>query len=131
MDERAFSFELPPAFSRDSVQGIDSRVGRFTTNNERMVVGYDFGWYSSDLAEDPARHRSYSRCLDVIGGRSAILITAAAPDEGQGRWYVAAATWRNIDGTKNHLTISASTRDSARLPELLAILRSVKFPGPR
>jgi hypothetical protein len=98
------------------------------------MITMDLGWYSNNLQPDSDVYASYTRCSEVIGGRPATVITAIArrPDDrrGDGR-YVAAATWRNVAGVgdsvvQTHLTVWTETRDPRRLPELLAMLRTVE-----
>ena len=136
VDHRAFAFRLPPAFRHVPVQGIDSYVGRYEADGGNTAVSFDFGWYSNDLRFNAGTYSQYDRCTEVIGGRTATIITGViqnpASQHQHGR-QVAAATWRNIRDQPDtvpghdHLTLWAETRDPQRLPQLLAILRTVEF----
>ena len=46
-DEGAFTVQLPPAYERVTIQGIDSQVGRWEAPGKR--VSYDLGAYSNPL----------------------------------------------------------------------------------
>ena len=135
MNQEQFSFRLPPGFEQVPAQGIDSRVGRYEADDGAAMISFDLGWYSNDLREDPARYADYEQCREMIGGQQATLITTrlqntGSPEDGR---LVAAATWRNIAGapdtsrTQVHLTIWSTTRNAERLPELLAMLRTVRI----
>jgi hypothetical protein len=133
-----FAFRIPPGFRQVPVQGIDSYVEQFEADRGNATISFDFGWYSNDLKLDSAFHTSYGRCSDVIGGRAATIITAVVrnpEDRRQNGRHVAAATWRNVTDApdtipQTHLTIWAETRDRRRMPELLAMLRTVEFRRP-
>lgn len=136
IDRRTFAFRLPPGFRQVPVQGIDSYVEHFEADGGNSSVGFDFGWYSNDLQFDPGMYSRYERCTELIGGRTAAVITAVMINPDSRRQHgrqVAAATWRNLHDApdtvagKDHLTIWAETRDPRRLPQLLAMLRTVEF----
>ena len=136
VERQQFSFHLPPGFQQVPAQGIDSDVSRYEADAGASMISFDLGWYSNELREDPARYADYRQCREMIGGRRATVITTRLQNTGSpaedGR-LVAAATWRNIGGapdtsrTKVHLTVWSATRDAERLPQLLAMLRTVRI----
>jgi hypothetical protein len=116
------------------VRGIDSYVEQFEDDRGNAMISLDLGWYSNDLRPDSAFYSSYARCRDVIGGHAATVITGIVrnpQDRRQDGRYAAAATWRDLTGASDtpqtHLTIWTETRDPRRLPELLAMLRTVQL----
>lgn len=133
---RAFAFRLPPGFRLVPVQGIDSYVGRYEADGGNTALSFDFGWYSNDLRFNPETYSHYDRCGEVIGGRAATIIAAVLQNPASRRQHqrqVAAATWRNIHDQPDsvpgqvHLALWGETGDPRRLPQLLAILRTVEF----
>ena len=136
IDRQMFAFRLPPGFREVRVQGIDSYVGQFEADGGMSVVTFDFGWYSGDVSYSPGSYAHYNRCAEVIGGRTATLMTAIVINPNWPRQdgrQVAAAGWRNVrdlpDSVRghDHLTIWAETRDRVRIPQFLAMLRTVEF----
>ena len=136
IDRRIFAFRLPPGFRQIPAQGIDSYVEQFEADGGMSLVTFDYGWYGGDVRFDPGMYAHYDRCTEVIGGRSATLVTAILINPNwprqDGRQFAAAA-WRNVGDLpesvpgKNHLTLSAETRDRVRFRQLLAMLRTVEF----
>jgi hypothetical protein len=120
-----FSLQLPPGYVRLQAQGIDSYVGRFSTNGR--TLGFDFGMYSSPLSSwGHPEWRDYQACRQRIGGHLARLITARRDS-----LYLAGAAWRELSGSgkgADHLTISVVSSDSLGQAEAAQILRSVRFP---
>jgi hypothetical protein len=136
IDRRTFAFRLPPGFRQIPVQGIDSYVEQFEADGGMSVVTFDFGWYSGEVNFDPGMYAHYDRCIEVIGGRTASLMTAIAINPNWPRQdgrQVAAAGWRNVRDLPDtvrghdHLTLWAETRDRVRFRQLLAMLRTVEF----
>lgn len=136
VDRGTFAFRLPPGFRQVPARGTDSYVERFEADGGHAAVSVNFGWYSDDLHRDPEFYARYERCSEVIGGRAATVISGVVRNPHSRRQdgrQVAAATWRNLydapdtSGTQGHLTIWGETRDPRRLPELLAMLRTVEL----
>jgi hypothetical protein len=118
------------------VPGFHGEVELFEADRKNVLVTFDVGWYSDDLHFDPGMYSAHEQCTEVIGGRQATVITGViynAQSRQQHGRQVAAATWRNIRDMPDtvagnlHLTIWSETRDPRRLPELLAMLRTVEF----
>lgn len=129
VDRSSFRFRLPAEFVEVPVQGIDSRVGRWTAGPLRDVT-FDEGMFAGpvDGMED---HPGYAECRDFIDGRAVTIVvlfdSAGTFSVGRGKKYWAAASWRDVM-PEVHLTMTATTPDAADVPELVAILRSVRFP---
>ena len=67
VDQGDFSFEVPDDMKKENVQGIDSQVGRYRSND--ATVTYDYGLYSGDCANEDAPE--YRDTWTRIGGRFA------------------------------------------------------------
>ena len=134
MDRGAFTFRLPPHFRKQPGTGIDSWVESYASEDGDDEVEFDYGQWSSDLRPDSAVNEQYSACVDTIGGKPATIVTLRIRDSRvhkNERPYVAAATWRSLTPSERvatHLTMMTQTRDARRLGDLLAVLRSVRFP---
>jgi len=119
---RAFIIQLPPTFTAQPSQGIDSDVGLWADGTTR--ISYDYGRYSNNLSDTTAQ-ADRRVCEVEIGGRPARVVTARAADGG----YVAAAHWPNLDtvplGTLS-LTVSGTAADQQGQRTLLASLWSVR-----
>ena len=129
IERKEFAFRLPPDFKSVAVQGIDSWVEQFATSDSSQVVSFDYGWHSDDLSLDPGRFSEYVSCTETIGQRQALLVVVRYRNEhnrSQDGTYGAAATWRDVRNG-NHLTLWTWTRDPAKLPSLLGVLRTVRF----
>jgi|GEM_PF-5464736 len=129
-DAGPFRFSVPPGYQRRTVQGIDSYVGQWGAPGRK--VGFDWGMWSSPLDEASTLLQGYVECTVEIGGHPARVV-AGLDAEGrwgeQGRKYVVAAAWRDVQPGA-HLMLSASSVDASELPVLLSIVRSVRFqPG--
>jgi len=77
IDATDFVAWLPPGWSLNRLQGIDSYVGAFT--GDGVTLTFDFGCYSNNLNydDDPA----YDVTFETIDGRNAKLV---APKEATG-----------------------------------------------
>ena len=129
-DETDFSFSVPPQYESIPAQGIDSRVGRYSSPDGSESVWFDYGRYSNDLRLDSERMADYHACSEEIDGQLAYIVTYRVRDDlpaEQDRRYVAAATWRDLR-PEMHLTVQGEARSPEALPRLLSVLRSVRFP---
>ncbi|HEX2081806.1 MAG TPA: hypothetical protein VHG08_29140 [Longimicrobium sp.] len=128
VDAGQFGFSVPPGYARREVQGIDSYVGEWRGPGRRFVH-FDWGHWSSTLDEAERMLHGYQECAAGIGGHRAKVVAGydtAGTWGGPGRKYVVAATWRDVH-PDTHLTLFAAGPDSADLPALLSIVRSVRF----
>lgn len=134
VEERDFSFRLPPGFAEDSVQPIDSHVRRWS-NGAGGVLSFDYGWYSSTLAEF-RNNDDATECAVTIGSFGATAATARGFEgdpRTDGAWIVG-VTWRDVRPGV-HLTMFGIAPDTALASELMAAMRSTVFhleeqPGP-
>jgi len=130
VDAGPFRFAVPNDYQRRKVQGIDSHVGWWSAPGRS--VHFDWGMYSSTLDESATLLRDRAECTTEIGGHPAKVVggfDAEGRWEEQGRKYVVAATWRDVQpGT--HLTLSVTSADPSDVPVLVRIIQSVRFkPG--
>jgi hypothetical protein len=127
-DAGPFGFSTPPGYARREVQGIDSYVGEWRGPGRRFVH-FDWGHWSSTLDEAKTMLQGYQECTAEIGGHRAKVVSgydATGRWHEEGRKYVVAATWRDVQPGA-HLTLSATSPDPADLPALMSIVRSVRF----
>ena len=134
IDDEDFSFRLPPSFTEDDVQGIDSHVRQWS-DGQGSFFSLDYGAYSSGL-EEFATNAEASDCEVMIGGRGALTAAARGfPDDprSQNGWIVG-VTWRevrNVNDMPTHLTMHAVAPDTARAAELMAAMRTHRLPSRR
>lgn len=130
VDPGPFSMQVPPGFDRVDVQPIDSRAGAFRRTSNGAEITYDYGWYSNDLAPGATALTDEARCTDTIGGLPVTIVTGEGNEGSETAGsYVVAGTWRNVERGDQpvHLTVWSTTRDSAEIDMLLAVLQSVQF----
>ncbi|HSJ30788.1 MAG TPA: hypothetical protein VK933_05095 [Longimicrobiales bacterium] len=129
VDAGEFSFRLPPGLRESPVQGVDSKVGLFRTQDGAVELSYDWGWYSSDLSHDTATFSSYRACSGIIDDREALVITGQLRDPADGRAHVVAATWRNVvrGPMPVHLAIWSTARNPMSVDEMFALVHTVTF----
>ena len=74
LGEDHFTIALPPGWTANPMQGIDSFIGEI--RGDGSVLSWDLGWYSSDLPfeDDPA----YTVAVEEISGREAKLVRSSA-----------------------------------------------------
>ena len=75
-----FSLRLPQGWHLNELQGIDSYVGEIIWGDGRLT--YDYGWYSSSLAEVDDDDPQYIVTYEEIGGRRAKLVQPRAEGDG-------------------------------------------------
>lgn len=121
-----FRLRVPPGYHRARAQGIDSEVGSWERGGARFH--FDFGAYSNKLASLEGV-QAVRRCEATIHGWRATVVTAR---DSAGGW-IAAANWeeRGPATYRTSLTIYGVAPDSGAQAELLAMLWSVQFDGPR
>lgn len=69
-DADSFTLFLPPGWTFNKLQGIDSYVGEFVGDGAKL--GFDFGWYSNNLAEDGDQNHIVT--YETIGGYRAKIV---------------------------------------------------------
>jgi len=121
VDDRDFEFRLPPAYTEQESQQLDSHARRFATPDFQRILGLDYGHFSSTLDELRAAPE-FAECRAEIGGHWARVVTARVADGG----YTAAATWRDLRPDV-HLTVGGRASDRQGQRELEAALRTVRF----
>jgi hypothetical protein len=87
--------------------------------------------YSNSLDDTAKRLEGGRECMTRIGGRRVKVVSGYATGDSwglEGTKYVVAAAWRQRDG-ESLLTLFATSADSADLPSLLSIVRSVRIEG--
>ena len=75
-----FSLRLPQGWQLNELQGIDSYVGEIIGGGRRLT--YDYGWYSSSLAEVDDDDPQYIVTYEEIGGRRAKLVQPRVEGDG-------------------------------------------------
>jgi hypothetical protein len=118
--DNELSFSLPLTFVELDVQPIDSHVRDWVDSVGGREVGFDYGQWSNDLTWDPRGYYT-DTCLTLVDGYE-VRMLGQVEETG---WRVA-ATWRNVT-PGIHLTMGAVVSDSADVPEMIAIFRSVDF----
>jgi hypothetical protein len=128
VEQKRFTFSIPPEFREVKAQGIDSWVREFQSADSGVSLSFDWGGYS-----DPLTKPTYgvTSCLERIGERRARLVAFSLPNpyygEGEGgAKYGAGAAWRDIKPGV-HLTMFGWARDRRGLDQLLRIFRTVRF----
>jgi RNA polymerase sigma factor (sigma-70 family) len=114
-----FSFDLPSFVKKKDVRGIDSFVGRYTS--ERFDVHFDYGMYSGDPGQFSKNKPGYSESSETIGHRVA-KICFQPPREGRAKPYQATVHF------SGQLNLTVDYRDEKDRDDVLRILRSVAFP---
>lgn len=129
VDAGPFSLRVPPGFSAEDVQPIDSRAGTYRNASGTVRVAYDYGWYSNDLSPDPVRLTERTRCTDSIGGKPVTIVVGDRVQPSEAGHHVVAGAWRDVDDGDPpvHLTVTGTAHDATELDVLLAILNSVEF----
>jgi hypothetical protein len=128
VDAGPFQLSLPAEYQREEMRGIDSVVRRWVASGRRSVQA-DFGMYSNSLNDAAERMDGGRECMARIGGRRVKAVSGYATEESwglDGPKYVVAAAWREPDGS-SLLTLVAPSADSAGVPALLSIVRSVRI----
>ena len=121
--ENGLTLSLPPGWQLIELQGVDSYVGEIV--GDGVLLGYDFGWYSSPLVDDddPLHIVTY----EDIAGRRAKLVLPKEGTEGLVGVYIA-----DFDGSgkdqlpHNHLQISGSGLATEQQESAFAIFRSIR-----
>ena len=111
--QEAFEFKAPPDLKNLPVQGKDSLVRKYESPS--MILSYDYGWYSSPLADE--KQPEYSSKLVKIDGKTAKVVTY----EG-----VAAVHFPKVKD-KNRLTVYVSLKKREAQATALQLFRTIRF----
>ena len=128
VEQRRFTFRIPPNFSEVKGQNIDSWGRMFQSTDSTVSLIFDWGQYSDPLTK--ARY-GVTSCAERIGGQKARLIALSLPNPSYGvgdaeAKYCAGVAWRDIKPGV-HLTMFGWARDRNGLDQLLRIFRTVRF----
>lgn len=130
----SFSFAGPPDLSEVPVQGVDSFVGRF--ESQELYISFDYGWYSDD-SFDGHLGRGNDSTFQVeevrVNGRRARLGSYADNDHPRSHPFVYAAYFPDVLGTgegeagetKLYFRVSYKDAESKEIARL--ILTSIRF----
>ena len=110
---QAFEFKVPPDLKNVPVQGKDSLVKKYESPS--MILSYDYGWYSSPLADE--KQPEYSSKLVKIDGKTAKVVTY----EG-----VAAVHFPKVKD-KNRLTVYVLLKKREAQATALQLFRTIRF----
>ncbi len=111
--QEAFEFKVPPDLKNVPVQGKDSLVKKYESPS--MILSYDYGWYSSPLADE--KQPEYSSKLVKIDGKTAKVVTY----EG-----VAAVHFPKVKD-KNRLTVYVLLKKREAQATALQLFRTIRF----
>ena len=110
---KIFEFKAPPDLEKVPVRGKDSLVGKYESPS--MMLSYDYGWYSSPLADE--KQPEYSSKLVKIDGKTAKVVTY----EG-----VAAVHFPKVKD-KIRLTVYVSLKKREAQATALQLFRTIRF----
>ena len=122
-DAGPFTVRLPSTDTAVAVPSIDSKTGGWSGRGHRIT--FDYGSYSNRLDSLPGL-LDVQRCVAVIGGHRALIVTAR---DSAGRSIVAGHWARLHDDPMGpvSLTMYGVATDSLGRVELLSSLRDVRF----
>ena len=128
VDQRRFTFRVPPSFREVKGQSIDSWGREFQSTDSTVSLNFGWGQYSDPLTK---AHYGVTSCEEKIGGRKARLIALSLPNPSYGvgdpeAKYCSGVAWRDIKPGV-HLTMFGWARDRNGLDQLLRIFRTVRF----
>jgi hypothetical protein len=127
VDTGPFSALLPPGWTYELAQGIDSFVGSFV--GEGITLHFDYGWYSNSLPHDD--DPNYHVHFETVAGRDAKIVY---PNSGAGETgiYFPHVTDEgptpSLQTVRHNLigqNLTPAQRDIA-----LQIFRSIRFDAP-
>ena len=128
LGQPGFSLMLPPGWTLNELQGIDSYVGEVVGDGMRLV--FDYGSYGWNLTPEDEPEHEYIVSYEDIGGREAKLLLAVdSPSSSTAATYQAATGvhYGVLDGNQNLTLVGRGlTREQQRVA--VAIFRGVGFP---
>lgn len=120
VDAGMFSISLPPGWTFNKLQGIDSYVGEFAGDGVRLT--FDYGAYSNPLPEtgDP----KYAVTYEMIDGRQAKVVVPKVAGEG-----IVGVYFPDIGGKAQttKLEVHGEGLGASQQGAVLKAFRSVKF----
>lgn len=120
-----FQLRLPPDMKEQKVQGIDSLVSRF--GSDQITLSSDYVWYSDPLKYDDKK--GYQRKAMVIGGKEALIVTFQDHREGEPMPFVTGVHFPSVTGDgKVRLTVYATCRDEKAQQTARRIFETITFP---
>ena len=127
-NQPGFSLMLPPGWTLNELQGIDSYVGEITGDGVRLM--FDYGRYGWNLTPEDEPEHEYIVSFEDIGGREAKLLLAVDSPSNSTTATYEAATGVHFGGLdSNHnlmLEGRGLTREQQRVA--IAIFRSIRLP---
>jgi len=131
VEQRRFTFRIPPSFVEEKVQGIDSWVRAFRASDSSVAFSFDFGLYSGGPTPRRKNYQEFKSCIEAIGGKKAQLTTFRLSRLHPGAResslpFVAEVCWKDIQ-PQTHLTLVGGARNRAGLDQLIQIFRTVRF----
>lgn len=122
VDAGPFTVSLPPTWTLQPRQGIDSYVADFVGDGIRLSS--DFGWYSDSLAEvgDP----KYSVTYEAIDGQNAKLVVPKVMGNGLTGVYFEGLGNNGL----NRLQISGDDLTAEQQELVVRIFKTIRFTHP-
>lgn len=108
-----FSVNVPEDWDGEKLQGIDSKVGYISNNEDRL--NFDYGWYSNDLSS--LTETTHIREKIKIDGHEALIARPRKKGEGEIGLYV------KLDDMVSFNLVGTSSNEQ----RILNIFKSVKF----
>ena len=126
-NQPGFSLMLPPGWTLNELQGIDSYVGEITGDGVRL--SFDYGRYGWNLTPEDEPEHDYIVSYEEIGGREAKLLLPAAPPSNSTTEPYEPTTGVYFGGLDDNQTLTLQGRGLT--PEqqrvAVAIFRSVRL----
>ncbi len=117
IDANLFTLSLPSNWKFNKLQGTDSYVGEFV--GDGIKLSFDFGWYSSRLAEDG--DPNYVVTYETIGGYRAKIVEPKVVGSGITGIYFGDL------GNQNRFNLYGNDISSSQKETVLKIFRTIKF----
>lgn len=124
VEARGFSMLLPPDWTFNELQGVDSYVGEVT--GDGMVLMFDYGRHSWGLNPEDEPEHTYHTSYENIGGNTAKLLLATDPPGATTAPYPAATGVyiSSLRGQTFNLIGRGLTREQQRIA--VAIFRGIR-----
>ena len=114
LDFEDFSIVVPTDWESFRSQGYDSKVGGIS--NGKIVLTYDYGWYSSDFQNETAE--SHLRTVTTIDGKPALIVQSINKGTGVIGVYI------EVGGPMRFNLMGSNIEDEE---EVIKIFQSIKF----
>ena len=124
-NQPGFSLTLPPGWTLNELQGIDSYVGEIAGDGVRLI--FDYGSYGWNLSPEDEPEHKYTVSYEDIGGREAKLLVAV--DSPSSSTTYQAATGVHFGGLDDNqdLTLVGRGLTQEQQRVAVAIFRSVRL----